>query len=65
MRLFSEYTKDKSVNKILLERRIDVQTLKISAVMHQSALTTKQLTAEARDIDADVHLEMILDDLAD
>lgn len=45
---------------------IDIHTLKSFCcnapyITHQSALTLKQLTAEVKDTDADVHLDITLD----
>lgn len=61
-----KYPKDKYSNKILMKLRIDIHTLKSSCctesyIMHQSALAVKQLSAEVKHTDADLHLDITLD----
>lgn len=65
MSLIRKYPKDKYINQILM-KLIDIQALKsfcsnASYIMRQSALTLKQLPAEVKHTDTDLHLDITLD----
>lgn len=65
MSFIRKYPKDKYINQILM-KLIDIQPLKsfcsnASYIMHQSALTLKQLPAEVKHTDTDLHLDITLD----